>query len=119
MDWNVIVPAATAIIGIVIGFLLNLWRDTILNNRELKQKELESQRDFNEKYIIMPIITAIDNVLMMMERYYMSGLNNEQVDTGKLYESVNPVPTILLVQEPGATDRVAHPERCGIYLYYV
>ena len=49
MDWNIIVPAATAIIGIVIGFLLNLWRDTIVKNQELKQKELEFQRDYKKK----------------------------------------------------------------------
>jgi len=35
----------------------------------------------------MPIISAIDNVLMMMERYYMSGLNKEHVDTTALYEN--------------------------------
>ncbi len=87
MDWNIIVPAATAIIGIVIGFLLNLWRDTILKNKELEQKELEFQRDYKEKYIIMPIISAIDNVLLMMERYYVSELNKEQVDTRELYEN--------------------------------
>jgi len=86
MDWNIILPAATAIIGIIIGFLLNLWRDMIIKNRELEQKELEFQRDYKEKYIIMPIIAAIDNVLMMMERYYVSELNKQQVDTRELYE---------------------------------
>jgi hypothetical protein len=88
MNLNIIVPAATAIIGIVIGFLLNLWRDMILKNKELEQKELEFQRDYKERYIIMPIISSIDDILMMMERHYVSGLNDNQADTTVIYEKL-------------------------------
>lgn len=87
MDVNTIIPVISVIVGIVIGFVFNLWRDIIMNNKELAQKELEYQREYKEKYLIVPIISSIDNVLMMMERYYVSELNKEQADTRGLYEN--------------------------------
>ena len=72
MDWNIIVPAAAAIIGIVIGFLLNLWRDKNSENKEIKQLELRYQREYMEKYIIVPIISEIDDILKLMDKSYLT-----------------------------------------------
>jgi hypothetical protein len=72
MDVNSLFAAASVIVGIILGFALNLWRDKNSENKEIKQMELRYQREYMEKYIIVPIISEIDDILKLMDKSYIT-----------------------------------------------
>jgi len=86
MDWNIIFPAVIGLIGVVVGFLLNLWRDKVFKDKELEQKEIEYQRDYTEKYLIMPLFSSIDELMALMDHFYGSGIKGAEVDTMVAYD---------------------------------
>ena len=82
-------PALIGLGGVLLG-LIGTWVLTIISkNKELEQKEVEYQRDYKDKYLIVPIISFIDDTLSIMDNFYWGKFRGLGFDTNEGYEKLS------------------------------
>lgn len=84
MDWTTIIQdnfaAIGALIGVMIGFLGSIAKEILTKRMDLQQKQLDSQREYRDKYLTTPILSFIDEMLLIMDRAYWSAKDGQQPD---------------------------------------
>jgi hypothetical protein len=87
MDWNQIIEdnfaAITALAGVLIGLVVSFIQLLITKSLDLKQKELDSQKEYQKKTLVMPIISFVDETLQLMDKAYWDTLDGKQIDITK------------------------------------
>lgn len=79
MDWNKIIQdnfaAIAALSGVLIGLVVSLIKESLTKKLELQQKELDSQKEYQNNNLVIPIITFVDETLQLMDNAYWSTLD--------------------------------------------
>ena len=75
--------ALAALTGVVIG-LIGAWvREWFSKKAEIQQKQMESQKEYVEKHLAIPIITFMDELLQLMDTAYWTAMDGNELDVSE------------------------------------